>query len=183
MHGNTPLDNQQGITYLIVMFTIVLMGISLMAVGQQWSVIMKRDREAELLFRGTRIKHAIELYAADHEVQKATRPNKYPQKLEDLTKKTPKRYLQVIYKDPITGKDFDLIKSGQEIRGVRSTSMEQPFDQVRFKGARSYHAIKFEATNASPTTPNNLDPTQQAPSTSSPPGESPSDPTAPPSSP
>ena len=52
--------------------------ISLMVTGQHWSIIMKRDREAELLFRGTRIKVAIERYAADYEVQKATRPQRYP---------------------------------------------------------------------------------------------------------
>jgi type II secretory pathway component PulK len=70
----TCLNNQAGVTYLFVMMLVVAMSISLMGVTQQWSVIMKRDREAELLFRGTRIKEAIERYVADHEVQKATRP-------------------------------------------------------------------------------------------------------------
>jgi len=80
-----------------------------MVTGQHWSIIMKRDREAELLFRGTRIKVAIERYAADYEVQKATRSQRYPLKLEDLTKK-PRRYLPVVYLDPITREKFELIK-------------------------------------------------------------------------
>ena len=113
----------------MMLFIIVLLGITLMAVAQHWSVVMKRDREAELAFRGNRIKEAIERYVADYEVQKATRANRYPLKLEDLTKR-PKRYLQAVYKDPITGEDFALIKVGKDIRGVRSPSMDAPMDLV-----------------------------------------------------
>lgn len=145
--AQSPLFNQRGASYLMMMFVIVLMGITLMAVSQHWAVIMKRDREAELLFRGNRIKEAIERYVADYEVQKATRANRYPLKLEDLTKR-PKRYLQSVYKDPVTGEDFDLIRVGKDIRGVRSTSMDTPMDLVHFKGASSYNSIRFEAVAA-----------------------------------
>ncbi len=128
----------------MVMFFVVMIGISLMVIGQQWSVTTKRDREAELLFRGTRIKEAIERYAAAYEVQKGKRPNRYPLKLKDLTVK-PTRYLQKVYMDPMTGKDFQLIKVNTEIHGVQSTSEDKPFDQVNFKGAATYSAIRFEA--------------------------------------
>ncbi len=143
---STPLAKQEGVTYLFVMMLVVIMSISLMGVTQQWSVILKRDREAELLFRGNRIKEAIDRYVADYEVQKATRPNQWPRTLEDLTKKSPKRYLQAAYTDPITGKDFDLIKVGDQLHGVRSTSTEVPYDHVHFKNAKTYQAIRFEST-------------------------------------
>lgn len=146
---SAPLTKQEGVTYLFVMMLVVMMSISLMGVTQQWSVILKRDREAELLFRGTRIKEAIERYVADYEVQKATRPNQWPRTLEDLTKKSPKRYLQVAYTDPITGKDFDLIKVGDQLHGVRSTSTDVPYDQVHFKNVKTYQAIRFESTGGS----------------------------------
>ena len=165
----STIGNQGGFLYLVVMFFVVLIGIGLMAVGQEWSVIMKRDREKELAFRGTRIKEAIERFVADHEVLKGTRPNKYPLKLEELTKKAPRRYLPVVYKDPITGQDFEVIKVGKDIRGVRSTSLETPMDQMTFKGARTYHAIKFEAAqlkNCGPNPLNPLAPTTCAPTTS-----------------
>ena len=142
----SPQSNQQGFAYIMAMFFVVLIGISLMMIGQQWSVTMKRDREAELLFRGNRIKAAIELYGADFEVQKGKRTNRYPLSLKNLTTKSPKRYLQAIYKDPMTGEDFVLIKEGKEIKGVRSSSKEVPYDQVNFKGAGTYEAIRFEAT-------------------------------------
>ena len=134
--------NQRGVTYIMVMFAIVLMGISMTVVSKQWTVVMKRDKEAELLFRGNRIKTAIEAYAADYQVRKASRPNVYPLKLEQLTEK-PKRYLPVVYKDPITGQDFELIKVGAEIRGVKSRSKDKPFDMVHFKNADTYDQIAF----------------------------------------
>lgn len=161
-HIVTRFTNQDGVTYLFVMMLVVVMSISLMGVTQQWSVIMKRDREAELLFRGTRIKEAIERYVADYEVQKATRPNRWPLSLEQLTKKSPKRYLQAVYKDPITGDDFDLIKVGKELHGVRSTSTDVPYDQVHFKNVKTYDAIRFEPTGASTNCqPNPLNPLLQ----------------------
>ncbi len=142
------LTNQNGVTYLFMMIFVVGLSISLLGITQQWSVIMKRDREAELIFRGTRIKDAIERYVADYEVQKATRPNRWPLSLKQLTEKTPKRYLQAVYSDPITGKEFDVIKVGQEIHGVRSTSTDEPYDRVHFKNAKTYQAIRFESTGA-----------------------------------
>jgi type II secretory pathway pseudopilin PulG len=146
--------NQRGVTYLMVMAAIVLMGVAMTVVGQQWSVVVKRDKEAELQFRGIRIKNAIEAYAADYQVRKATRPNIYPLKLEQLTEK-PKRYLQVAYKDPITGDDFELIKAGAEIRGVKSRSKDKPLNTVTFKDAATYSAIRFEAKppSAAPCAP------------------------------
>jgi hypothetical protein len=157
--GTNLLTTQTGVTYLFVMILVVVMSISLMGVTQQWSVIMKRDREAELLFRGTRIKESIERFVADYEVQKARRPNRWPRTLEELTKKSPKRYLQAVYTDPMTGKDFDLIKVGEELHGVRSTSTDTPYDQVQFKNAKTYQAIRFESTGAATNCqPNPLNP-------------------------
>jgi type II secretory pathway pseudopilin PulG len=138
----------------MVMFAIVLMGIAMTVVSKQWTVVMKRDKEAELLFRGNRIKTAIEAYAAAYEVEKSKRTNRYPLSLDQLTQK-PKRYLPVVYKDPMTGQDFELIKVGAEIRGVKSRSKEKPFDQVHFKNADTYDQIAFQvqAAAAQPSIP------------------------------
>ncbi|MDH5297289.1 MAG: hypothetical protein OEW26_09190, partial [Nitrospirota bacterium] len=168
-------------TYLFVMMMVIFMTISLLGVTQQWSVIMKRDREAELLFRGTRIKEAIDRYVADYEVQKATRPNRWPRTLEELTQKSPKRYLQMAYSDPITGKKFALIKVGEELHGVRSSSTDTPYNRVGFKGAKTYQAIRFESTGANancqvnplnPNAPSNCPPpgATTPPGTTAPPG-------------
>lgn len=146
MKPHCLVTDQRGITYLMAMLAIVLIGVSLTMVGQQWSVIVKRDREAELWFCGNRVKEAIERFVADYEVQKATRPNRYPFDLKELTKRTPKRYLQVVYKAPMTDQDFELIKNKEgQIQGVRSSSKYTPFNAVQFKGAATYHAVRFEA--------------------------------------
>jgi type II secretory pathway pseudopilin PulG len=168
----------------MVMAAIVLMGVAMTVVGQQWSIMVKRDKEAELLFRGNRIKAALEAYAADYQVKKATRPTAYPTKFEQLTE-MPKRYLQVAYKDPITGGDFELIKAGAEIRGVRSPSKAKPLNTVDFKDAATYNAIRFEVKPAAaqPCSPgaaavNPLNPLGAAPCP--PPGAAPSQATLPP---
>ena len=179
------LTNQAGVTYLFAMMLVVTMSIALMGVTQQWSVIMKRDREAELIFRGTRIKEAIDAYVKDYELEniKATRPNRWPRTLEELTKKNPKRYLQAVYTDPITGEDFDLIKVNDELHGVRSTSTDVPYDQVNFKNVKTYQAVRFESTGGSsncqpnplnPLTPQNCAPPSGATSPSA--GVSPENP-------
>ncbi len=170
--------NQNGVTYLFMMIFVVVISISLLGITQQWSVILKRDREAELIFRGTRIKDAIERYVADYEVQKATRPNRWPLSLKQLTQKSPKRYLQTVYTDPITGKNFDVIKVGQEVHGVRSTSTDIPYDKVHFKNAKTYRAIRFESTGGGTNCqPNAINPLVQQNCT--PPATSASTPNAP----
>ncbi|MEO7859023.1 MAG: hypothetical protein ABIU05_01060 [Nitrospirales bacterium] len=152
------LRNQDGVTYLFVMMLVVVMSIATLEVTQQWSVIMQRDREAELQFRGTSIAKAIERFVADWEIQKATRPNQWPRTLEELTKKSPKRYLRKAYADPMTGNKFALIKIGQDIHGVRSTSTETPYNQDVFKGAKTYQAIRFEAKGSTNCQINPLNP-------------------------
>ena len=161
------LTNQNGVTYLFVMMLVVVMSIATMEVTQQWTVIMQRDREAELQFRGTSIAKAIERFVADWEIQRATRPNQWPRTLEELTKKSPKRYLRKAYTDPMTGDKFALIKIGQEIHGVRSTSTETPYNQDMFKGAKTYQAIRFEAKGSTNCQVNPLNP--NAPTNCAPP--------------
>jgi len=146
--GLHTLKSERGMTYLMVMCLIVLIGISLTIVSKQWIVIVKRDREAELVFRGNRIKAALEAYGADYQVRKATRPNQYPMTLEQLTQ-PPKRYLQTVYKDPMTGEAFDLIKINGEIRGVKSRSQEKPLNLVQFKQAGMYNQVLFQAEGLS----------------------------------
>ncbi len=141
------LLNHRGVTYLMVMAAVVLMGVASTVVAKQWAITVKRDKEAELLFRGNRIKNAIQHYAADYEVMKATRAHRFPVTLDQLIER-PKRYLQEVYKDPITGKEFELIKVGPEIRGVRSRSKGKPLNQVEFKNAAAYSQVAFQVESA-----------------------------------
>src|SRR5262249_3075491 len=139
-----------------LMGIIAIMGVTLSAVGQHWSVTVKRDKEKELLFRGMSIRNAIAAYAADYEVMKADRSSRYPRTLDQLTQ-LPKRYLPKVYKDPITGKDFDLIVVKGEIRGVRSTSTDWVMDIVNLKDAATYKEMLFQAQDPKQMGPPGLD--------------------------
>ncbi len=139
-----------GFTLLMVLFGLVLIGLGLALAGQQWSFIMRREKEAELLFRGDEIRDAIEAYRT------ATGGvTTFPRKLEDLVKDPrtsfTRRYLRKVYTDPITGGDWELIKEGDFIRGVRSRSGGEPIktncfppEYAVFAGATSYRDWKFE---------------------------------------
>ena len=52
--------NQNGFTFLTAIFMVMIIGIMLGLTGQSWRSIMKREREKELIFRGSQIKEAIE---------------------------------------------------------------------------------------------------------------------------
>src|SRR5579885_2935778 len=94
IHGTgEPRAQERGVTYLALMLVVVLMGISFTALAREWKVLVKRDREAELLFRGNRIKTALEQFGANYEVMKSTRDHRFPLTLEEMTK-PPKPTLQ-----------------------------------------------------------------------------------------
>src|SRR5205823_7450189 len=62
----------------------------------------KREREKELMFRGQEYARAIQKYQRKFGV--------YPSSLEQLVQTNGLRFLRKAYKDPITGKDFRLIR-------------------------------------------------------------------------
>ena len=128
--------NRNGFTFLTAIFMVVLIGIMLGLTGQSWKMIMKREREKELLFRGSQIKEAIEnWYNPKYTVQGVKRQSTIPlMDLKDLLQDTslakikylPQSYAASlddknpkcapdcaklkIYQDPITGKEWTIIK-------------------------------------------------------------------------
>jgi type II secretory pathway pseudopilin PulG len=121
-----------GYTYLFVMFMVVLIGLAATAVTRQWKTEIRREREAELLFRGDQIRQAIGLYY----LTARAGLHLYPKSLKDLIKdpnsSATRRYLRTLYKDPITGEDFELVKEGDAIKGVRSKSTATPIKTDNF---------------------------------------------------
>lgn len=116
-------ERSAGFTYLMVMFAIVLIGLASVVAAQPWGIIAKREREAELLFRGREYRRAIALYC---QISRPGREN-CPEKLKDLVEDTgalnPRRYIRRLWSDPVTGGDFVPVRDAQgRIRGVRSAS-------------------------------------------------------------
>ena len=66
---------------------------------------IKRDREEELIHRGTQYSRAIRAYYKKF--------GRYPTKIEDLESANNLRFLRKRYKDPVTGQDFKLLHFGE----------------------------------------------------------------------
>ncbi len=92
IHSNR---RQRGHLLVGLMVFVAVMMISLLAAAQSWSFVVRRDAEAELIFRGEEYARAIAFY------QKET--NNYPTDLKQLIKKGPHRhrYIRHLYEDPV----------------------------------------------------------------------------------
>ena len=128
-----PLKSCSGFTFIAALMIVILMGILLGAVGQSWQMVMKREREAELLFRGGQILDAIKGWRNPRPIAGQPNPPARPLRelkdlLEDPNSLQKRRYLRRLYKDPITNKDFDIIKGDPTVGviGVASSSTEKP---------------------------------------------------------
>jgi len=142
---------QAGFTYLTVMFIVAILLGGLAIVGETWETSARREKEAELLFIGNQYRRAIGLYYLA-----TPGPNKmYPRQIEDLLKDPRQpgtvRHLRKLFPDPMTGKEFVVIKGGDGgVQGVASASDVAPLKvagfRVRdaiFEGAQKYSEWKF----------------------------------------
>jgi len=158
--------NQNGFTYLMALILIMIMGIMLGAIGQSWQTIMKREREAELLFRGGQIKNAITAWNTPRktvgQIQQVVTPlNDLKQLLEDPRTVDKVRYLRRMYTDPVTDKDWVIIRDPLKgITGVASSSLDKPLkvdyfpDELKdLAGKQSYSEWKFMYVPAGQPTP------------------------------
>ncbi len=129
------LKNESGVTLVLVLVLMAILGLSAGLAGSTWSSLTQRAREADLLWKGGQIRAAIGSYYESAHGQGAAKI--YPSKLEYLLKDPrtlqTKRHLRRPYLDPMTGADWELIKDkGGRIQGVRSSFKQEPFKQGNF---------------------------------------------------
>lgn len=86
-------SRQQGFTLVALVVITTVMTILVAAAMPMWSQIVKRDREAELVFRGLQYAEAIRVFQL--------RFQRYPVSLEELLNANP-RCLRQLWKDPMT---------------------------------------------------------------------------------
>jgi type II secretory pathway pseudopilin PulG len=137
------LRGQAGITFASVIFMVMIIGIMLAMSGKSWSRLMKREREEELLYRGTQIFRAISTWYR----QKPGQPPTPLRELKDLCKDPRSlqtiRYLRCdpekkdpaspVFMDPVSGKEFEVVKGpAGGIVGVISPSEAEPLKQANF---------------------------------------------------
>jgi hypothetical protein len=124
--------NERGVTYLMLMFVIVLIGIATTAAAKQWKTTVQREREIDLLAKGIEIQNALALYSATKKAGRVMPGEVYPQTLADLTR-LPKPFLRKVYLDPMGRGEWEYLRAPTGgIMGVRSTSRAKPFRQRNF---------------------------------------------------
>jgi type II secretory pathway pseudopilin PulG len=94
-------DAQQGYVLLTLLLAVTLLIIAMAVAAQSIAFQIKRDREEELVHRGVQYSRAIRRYAKQ--------ARRYPVQLEDLRSFGDQRFIRKLYKDPITGGDFQPI--------------------------------------------------------------------------
>ncbi len=158
--------SQHGFTYILVMVALVVIAIlaEMATVSNQYRI--KRDKEAELLFRGQAYMRAIESYYHAKKELKI-----YPKNLEDLLNDprfAHKRHIRRLYTDPLTEEDWQLVRAPDGgIAGVVSSSRDMPLKQSnfpkqlkQFTGAEQYSDWTFEykAQETPPASEQNANP-------------------------
>ncbi len=127
------LKSCAGFTFIAALMIVIVMGIMLGATAQVWQTVMKRDREEELLFRGSQIRDAVMKWRKPRPGRQVFPIGDLKELLEDPHSPDKARYLRRLYKDPITNQDFEVIKDpALGIIGVASTSRETPLKQANF---------------------------------------------------
>jgi type II secretory pathway pseudopilin PulG len=115
--------NEAGYTLLLAVFLVAAMIIAAVAAAPSILTEGRREKEAELVWRGEQYERAIGLYSRKF--------GKYPTKVEDLTKQTNGvRFLRQAYTDPMNKEDgsWRFIyagPNGQLIGSLRQTNLLQ----------------------------------------------------------
>jgi type II secretory pathway pseudopilin PulG len=99
--------SERGYAMAALLVGMAVMAIMLGVALPVWRTAVQREREAELVFRGEQYANAIAIFQR--------RTGGYPPSL-DVLEKT--RSIRKLYKDPITGGDFQPIFVGQMIGGA-----------------------------------------------------------------
>lgn len=150
------MRNERGVTYLMLMCAIVLIGVVTSVAAKQWKMMVQRELEADLLARGIEIQQALELYSTTMKAGRVTPGGVYPQSLADLTR-LPKPFLRKVYFDPMGHGEWDYLRSPTGgIMGVRSRSKAKPIRQhgfppavQHFEGRERYDQWVFQYPNSS----------------------------------
>ena len=126
---------QQGFTYLTILFVVALLSGGLALLGDVWHTTSQREKEAELLFIGNQYRKAIERYYLGNQGGPRLYPRELDTLLKDPRRPTTERYLRKKYTDPITGKaEWGIVKAPDGgIMGVYSLAEDKPLKIANFR--------------------------------------------------
>jgi type II secretory pathway pseudopilin PulG len=107
--------NEHGYAMAVLLVSMSIMAIMMTVAMPVWKQMVQREKEEELIFRGTQYVHAIALF------QRKT-ANAFPPNIDLLVRE---RYLRKKYKDPITNDDFVPLPVGAAPGGAGAVSGPQ----------------------------------------------------------
>jgi type II secretory pathway pseudopilin PulG len=144
-----PRIGRGGFTLVYLLMLVVVVGILSTAAARGYSRASLREREEELLFRGMQYREAIGRYV--RYMGRIQYPNSIDSLLKDPRTPGTVRHLRRRYADPVTGEDFQPIKSKEGwVIGVRSASEKEPAKLAdfppgleAFTGKRKYRDWEF----------------------------------------
>ncbi|HZQ92998.1 MAG TPA: hypothetical protein VFA60_14490 [Terriglobales bacterium] len=90
-------SRQSGYVLLVIMLMMVIMMIAAVAIAPAIATQIRRDREEEMMHRGTQYARAIKRFYR--------KTGRYPARLEELENTNQVRFLRKRYKDPIANSD------------------------------------------------------------------------------
>lgn len=138
-------SSARGFTYLMLLWWIAISGVMLAALGQSWAIEARRQREAELVFRGEQILRALTSYRLSTPEGQPSLPLRLEELLDDRRSGASKRHLRQLWPDPITGEAWAYLLEGERIRGVYSQGKGVPLSGP--PGAQSYEEWRFELSS------------------------------------
>lgn len=107
---------ERGYAMVALLVLMAVMAVAMTAALPAWSTLSRREREAELVFRGEQYARAIMLFQRKY-------AGAFPPNIDVLVNE---RFLRRKYKDPITSDDFQTIGVGQAVAGPQATNPFAP---------------------------------------------------------
>ena len=123
-----------------LLVAIGIMSLLMSVAMPAWRTLAKREKEAELLFRGQQYMRAIDLYQRQF-------PGAYPADLEVLVEQ---RFLRRAYLDPMTGEPFRILTPGSAAAAAGEADAEgdEEDGRPRNRGSRRAAGNLFSAARS-----------------------------------
>ena len=135
----------RGFTYLLLLFVLAIASAGLALMGEQWALAGQREREAEVLFRGTQFGRALASWRDATPAGQAAAPSTLQALLQDERSDPPRHHLRRLFADPFTGQpDWELLRDAQgRILGLASRSRQPAL-------SRRHQPLRAEADARAP---------------------------------
>jgi hypothetical protein len=117
----------KGFAYMVMLFLLAIIGVSLGVVSQDSDTLLKREKELDWVFVGKQYQRAIASYYQQSPEGIKTLPQNLEQLIEDKRFIKPKHHLRKNYGDPSNfNQAWNLILNEQnQLIGVRSNSLQE----------------------------------------------------------